>query len=475
MRARAFAFAAVVLCALCSVIPGTSRAAVTPDTYGEAYAKCQALIAGRAVSPGRDHWKCRDEPDYKRVAAWQLSKDEGAGDRYEVFPYAGTYDPCAGMQPETRNWVGQVSNGTKICWPNKQPDGSTVKCGMKFHTDGMPIKNPWGNWWTYGTFAPTGSLCGNGPGAGGGWEPPEGVPAPDVPPPAEPPKDPPPKDPPKVCGGLSCYDPGKNQFCAVSESGVQTCVPAPTPGASNGSSGSNGSCSTNGNITLCAGSPQAPAPPPKSVPDPPTQTRGTDGYTGGNPATGGVGNIGVGGYVNGGGTISNGAGPADTKPPAQPAGSGTSPAPAKDNTGASGGGDCNNPPFVSGSAALGMVATQAWQTRCAVDGMTAKLDKSLNGTGDAGDITTPSGTKAWVDSPKSPDAIAENANHGLYDSSGMGFTSTCPMHDVVVPLFNGKSFTVKFSEGCQWGDLIRLIVIAFGLYWAAKITAGGTA
>ena len=51
-----------------------------------------------------------------------------------------------------------------------------------------------------------------------------------------------------------------------------------------------------------------------------------------------------------------------------------------DENGASGGGDCKAPPIVTGDAALGMVATQAWATRCAVEaGNAAKV------SGDIGD------------------------------------------------------------------------------------------
>lgn len=51
---------------------------------------------------------------------------------------------------------------------------------------------------------------------------------------------------------------------------------------------------------------------------------------------------------------------------------------------ASGGQNCESPPIVSGDAILGMVANQAWHTRCAVDaGNAAKV------TGDVGDCNSP--------------------------------------------------------------------------------------
>lgn len=57
----------------------------------------------------------------------------------------------------------------------------------------------------------------------------------------------------------------------------------------------------------------------------------------------------------------------------------------EDENGASGGGSCEEPPVVTGDQALGMIATQAWQTRCAVE----KASKADNVTGDVGDCTSP--------------------------------------------------------------------------------------
>lgn len=52
----------------------------------------------------------------------------------------------------------------------------------------------------------------------------------------------------------------------------------------------------------------------------------------------------------------------------------------KNGNSASGGGDCKTPPVVTGDQALGMVATQAWATRCAVE-----AGNSTKVTGDIGD------------------------------------------------------------------------------------------
>jgi hypothetical protein len=114
-----------------------------------------------------------------------------------------------------------------------------------------------------------------------------------------------------------------------------------------------------------------------------------------------------------------------------------------------------------------MVATQAWQTRCAVD-------KGLNGTADAGDVTTPSGQSAWVDTPLSGDSVADNANKGVYDFTGMGFSVACPLHVLTVSLWSGKEMTVHFESLCDPLGWLKAIVIGFAIFWAAKITVGGT-
>jgi hypothetical protein len=118
-----------------------------------------------------------------------------------------------------------------------------------------------------------------------------------------------------------------------------------------------------------------------------------------------------------------------------------------------------------------MVAMQAWQTRCSVD-------KGLNGTGDAGDVTTPSGKSVWVSTPSSGDTTADNANQGIYDMGGMGFASTCPLHDLTVPisapLVGERTFVVPFALGCAPGGWLKAIIIGFALFYAAKITVGGT-
>lgn len=455
--------------------------AQTNPPYTDAMAACQARVvtynAGTTTAVGH----CEDDvAGAQQILLIGVRKSDGLRILVQVYKYSGVKppdNPCAGMKNDgPRNQVGKVLKGYGYCADNAQPNGSTVKCGMKWTPTSDPVRNEWGNWNTFGVGTPTGELCGAGPGAGGGWTDASGAPPADPPPPpAPPPPDDPPKDPPKLCGKVSCYNPKDGTYCTQGSAGpICASGPPPNPGGS-GPPADGGSCSSGGDVTVCTGKPQAPPPPPGKVPDPPTATGGTDKYTHADGSTGAPYQTTTTVYNNGSsGSISNGASSGDTKPPASSSSTGgsggTGDDPTKDPTGASGGGDCSNPPFVSGSAALGMVAMQAWQTRCA----TEKVHKDLSGDGTSpGDISTPSGTSPWVDVPASGDGVADAANKGNYDMSGMGFSTSCPMHDLQVPLPGGRSFAIAFSKGCDVGGWIRALVIAFALFAAAKITVGG--
>lgn len=373
-------------------------------------------------------------------------------------------NPCGSAGSRAMNFGGKVLENMSYCANKPQPDGSIIKCKQSFTPLSPPISNGNGTWNTYGTLTEGGVVCGaDGTNGGNDWSNSDGS-KPSVAPPTPTPT-PLAGDPPKTCGEMSCYDPKTGDYCTTGSSG-QIC----TKGAPPNTGASGGSCATGGDTTICAGSPQAPKPPDNKVPDPPTQTKGTDNYPSADPKTGDPKLNTVTTYSSVGGTVSSGAGPNDVKPTA-PAGSSSSGTPPKsqDDTSASGGGDCNNPPNVSGSPALAMVAQQTWQTRCA----TVQVHKDLAGTGSPTvDPTVPSGQSVWVDTPGSGDATADAANRGTYDMGGMGFASTCPMHDLDIPL-PGGSFAIPVSKGCVIGGWIKAIVIAFALFAAAKITAGG--
>jgi hypothetical protein len=168
----------------------------------------------------------------------------------------------------------------------------------------------------------------------------------------------------------------------------------------------------------------------------------------------------------------------------------------EDGTSASGGGDCKNPPIVSGDAALNMVANQAWHTRCAVDaGNAAKV------TGDVGNCAQPytvEGTHANAEQLRALRAqicgetftdletadktdgtegfdIAsvfgeEGGEPGTgvadLDASGFGFGNACPAPP---EFFHTVLDTTDF---CTLLSSIGLLVAAIGMLHATYIVRG---
>ncbi|KAB8191352.1 hypothetical protein FKV24_008055 [Lysobacter maris] len=91
-------------------------------------------------------------------------------------------------------------------------------------------------------------------------------------------------------------------------------------------------------------------------------------------------------YSTDNGTNANGGGSnnANQGEPSDGSGGGDGDDGDSDDGTASGGGDCDTPPITTGDPVMGMVATQAWHTRCAVEaGNAAKV------TGDVGDCSEP--------------------------------------------------------------------------------------
>lgn len=486
---RLIPFVVALLVFAAGTLPRVAFASWTgmSNTQSEAAAACNAdgkslVDQNKAdfpsqVSKANPHYTCVSRTgscdNYGWIGCYTLSfyvYDEIRGGGVYGWGVQGAppKNPCDGLKAKTYQQAGKVLDGVNACMPSPQPDGSSVQCGFVFKPSGTPMQNQWGSWNTYGTLTPTGDVCGagQGPSSGSGWQQDGNAP---TQPPAPPPQDgadtvP----PPKLCGNVSCYKPDTGEYCTQGSEG-EICTKGAPPGSSSG-----GSCATKGDTTLCAGSPQAPKPPENKVPDPPTQTRGTDAYQSADPETGDVHQNTASAYTTGPGVVSNGStSSGDVKPPASSSSSGGTPSDDKkgDGTEASGGGDCSNPPAVSGSPALAMVATQAWQTRCA----TNQVHKDLAGDGSAspGDPTAPSGQSAWVDTPTSGDATADAANKGVYDMGGMGFASACPMKDLEVPIWWSQTVAIHFSQVCPVGGWIKAIVIGFALFGAVTITAGG--
>lgn len=430
--------------------------------YAAAYASCMTQVQNyEATGGGTAHCEARQTgpvPGGTQYQMWFVyQRNDGVSGEQSRGLFtcnSGTaLNHCSEAPDMSGAFAGNLSAGATMC----SPQGDGTACTMSFTPDSPPYLNRAGTQWgTHGTYKATGALCTS-----------QGSNAP------------PPPVPPKSCGGVSCYDSGGDKYCMVNSSGAQVCV--------KGSDGRKpgGACASGGDATLCAGSPQPPkppAPPQSPISDPPTETKGGDRFTNGSNGAGGTsaggGNItittgayGAGGSPTGSGQVSGDDGPAGASTSGLPGGTGDGEGDKDDGSGASGGGDCSNAPVVSGSPALAMVARQAWETRCAAE----KVHKDLAGDGTAspGDITAPSGKSIWVDTPASGDASADAANKGNYDMSGMGLSTVCPMHDLDVPLWDGRSFSIGFSKGCDVGVWIRVLVIAFALFAAAKITVGG--
>lgn len=177
-----------------------------------------------------------------------------------------------------------------------------------------------------------------------------------------------------------------------------------------------------------------------------------------------------------------------------------------DGKGASGGGDCKTPPIVTGDAILGMVATQAWATRCAVEaGNTVKV------TGDVGDCKSPftvQGTDAnavklramraqicngdkdgdgqpdWTKPDGSEPGDGETDQDGskevksktfgvdMLDSSGFIGSGSCPQLGV---LDFGQFGTFSLDSEpwfCQMVALMRGVLLLVGAFVALRILTG---
>lgn len=472
----------VVLAGLGLLVPRSVQAAAY-GTAVEALTACQALAADRSTLPGyQSLHDCDLGADAQGVQAylfqmkyWNGSSTATTGITYYTFD-GPPANPCGGMASANIYQEGKILAGSSVCVRGPaQANGAQAMCGVTLTPISPPVYNPWsgGHWQTYTAFVPTGQACGEGSGDQAGLiEGPDGNPVPDAPPIPDPvpPTDP---DPPKVCGGVSCYDPGADQYCAGTEGGGQVCVP--------GSSGRDpaGSCATSGSSTLCAGSPQAPAPPAGDVPNPPGQTQGSDTTTQANPTTGQSIPVGTTTYGNPGAPPISGQGSGDSGPSQSGGGTGGDDGGGGDPAGSSsasnpgsysGGGDCNNPPACSGDAvACGASRTQ-WATTCL-------LHKDLAGTGDgqaALDALKGKYTQAdvWSEAGGSGSTVGDQANAGSYDTAGFGFSTQCPMTNLSIPLWEGKSIDLPLEKGCIIGPWIRGIVLAFALFAAARITAG---
>ncbi len=163
----------------------------------------------------------------------------------------------------------------------------------------------------------------------------------------------------------------KDRTCISTASGFRTCA--------SDTANQKGHTATNNPRTEGASisAPNTPANPPSNRPGENWQPSGnTTNITNNN--TGNTTNTNT--YNNQGQPNGNQPTPGDGSGPGVGGSNGNGEQGEGNGNSASGGGDCKSPPIVTGDAALGMIATQAWATRCATEaGNSAKV------TGDVGD------------------------------------------------------------------------------------------
>ncbi|MHA6203490.1 virulence factor TspB C-terminal domain-related protein [Dyella soli] len=406
----------------------------------------------------------------------------GAGRTYKWDTSTPPSNPCSSLAPLVPVYVsfkqGQARPAAGATWTLDPITGAKVQCPFNIsYSDAQELGDANGNFWVKASETYTGNPTGaqsTTPVAGssnyndstGGAMNPQ--------PSSQ-------SDAPQICGGGSCVDKGTNQACAVA-GGAQVCVPlstATTPA---------GGCSSGGGATVCAGTPTAPSPvgqPNSTITDPATQIKSSDKYTTGNVQTGAVGSTIVNVFSSGAPTT-NGAKPGSvsaTKGGSSSTLNGQSGPASSSSTGNgdsfNGGSDCNAPPACQGDAVMCGIAQEQWNTMCSAKKSADDLYKSLagDGTGPQGADPTPTqspnSSMAWQSGTSTGNSSADAANQGNYDMAGLGFSSACPLHDMSVPLPGGRAFDIKFSNGCELGGWLRAIIIAFALFAAAKITAGG--
>ncbi|AHX16269.1 hypothetical protein CH75_09155 [Dyella jiangningensis] len=151
----------------------------------------------------------------------------------------------------------------------------------------------------------------------------------------------------------------------------------------------------------------------------------------------------------------NGAGTGDSGAPAS---SSTAPTPPGDGTSAGGGGDCNTPPRVEGSPALGLIAQQTWLLRCS----------------EAGQVTDDTNTTVpGLDAiPNQPDASINKQITVVdkLDFSGFGGGGQCPkLPDVDLGMFG--HYDLQSDWWCDFLNKLGYVMVLLGV-WRALVILG---
>jgi len=455
-------FFGVCVAFVATLISSSVVYASSNPSYDAAIAACQAV---EPSSPSLPAGTCENMAgDPGDVRYWYINVyGQNAGDG--VWSFTGSVpapptNPCLAIPSVPRTYLqGKYLSGFSAPEMSPASAGPQVSCAITYTPLSPPILDPnSGEWYTYVSAVPSGNPAG-GPGVtdGNGDAPDPQPPTPTMPAVNV-------TATPQICGGGSCYDAATNQYAALDSSGNQIVLPGPTADSAAGG------CTSGGNSSICGGSPNAPLPPspPNSpISSPPTQVQSVDTYTQANPTTGANYTVTVSTYSAAPGGTTSGQQPGDSGPKSAPASSSSTA-----GTGSYGGGtDCNTPPACSGDVVACGAATTQWATTC-------KIHTDLAGTGPA-----PSGTSLATGSGYNQASVwptqtpgntpGDAANTGVYDSTGFGIGTTCPMTDMTVPLWGGRSMTLPFAELCTPLSWLGYLVLAFAYFSAAKITMGG--
>lgn len=445
---------AALLALLVVCVPAAHAQGGNYTTQSEALAGCQAYAQAwnnQYYNPANgDAMTCVNLNWTPPGGGYGVRAYGSAQPGYWTWSQDTTSNPCANLSNTSIFVSGKVTAGFSFPETTTDPaTGAQVQCGMTATPTGAPVWNPYSQiWQTYVSLKASGNLAsGNQVTDGTGNA--TGIPVP--------------SDftnqftTPSVCGTDSCYNPASDQYCA-SSGGAQFCVSGATARSTTGG------CSGTDSVA-CGGSPTAPLPSSSQIPDPATQVTGSDKYTQADPATGATLPVVVNIYR--GSTSTSNPSSGQQAGDSGPASSSSSP-----STGSySGGGDCNTPPVCSGDAATCGAARTQWATTC-------QVHKDLAGTGVPSDLdslkTQYSQSDAWSSVDTSQDStVGGQANQGVYDQSGLGWSRSCPLTDWHIDMGIVGSFDVPLADKCYVGDWIRDLVIGMGLFVAAIITAGG--
>lgn len=444
----------LVACPLPAQAFGTGTPSDPFSTSDEAMAACHSYL---------DVYLNQQQYGYTQPCTLQTgsnsvygSASPGTGNvsvRYYYSTLSPPSNPCTSLSGVRLYLDGKVSDGFTFSQAATDSSGASVQCAMAATVLGAPVWNQWSQkWQTYANLSPTGN-----PVDAAGVKDGSGAPVTDV---LNPSTYADQAATPSVCDGGSCYNAGSDQYCA-SAGGSQFCVAGATVRSVDG--GCSGSAAV-----LCGGSPTPPPPPSSKVFDPATQIVGTSHVIQADPVTGAAlpvvvnvysGNASAAPVTSGQTSADSGPAPASSTSPPSSYG---------------GGGDCNSPPVCSGDAVMCGIARQQWTAMCQAKSDASQAHKDLVGDGSSPAIsTTHTPADVWTDGTHTGDPLADAANQGNYDSSGLGFATQCPLVDLTVPLWEGREVTVPFAKACVVGQWISAIVLAFAAFAAAKITAGG--